>query len=112
MIIQKTRKTCIRCNKTYQATVEYFRRDSTKPDGFSIYCKVCAKTAGHNLNKDYYNKTVELKGVLGWRCPLWTERCGECRIINNCWRIVDNQPDDLPVKLVGKLAGTLRKRGE
>jgi len=111
MINPKITKTCINCNNTFPATAEYFRRDADKPDGFSIYCKACAKSMQRPTNKDYYNKTVELKGVLGWRCPLWTERCGECRVINTCWRIVNDQQDDLPVKLVGKLVGTLRKKG-
>jgi hypothetical protein len=102
-------KTCKHCKETYPATSEYFRRDATKPDGWSFYCKTCAKNMQRPANKEYYNRNVEVKGVLGWRCPLWTKRCGECRVINTCWRIVNDEPEDLPVKLVGKRVGTLRK---
>jgi len=103
-------KMCSKCHSSYPATEENFRHDSRTRDGFGIYCKPCIKAMQRNPNKEYYSRTVVEKGVLGWRCPLWTDRCGHCEVINTCWRIVKNQPEDLPVKLVGKLAGTLRKK--
>jgi hypothetical protein len=96
----KTKK-CIRCLRILPATVDNFRRDARTHDGYSIYCKDCVKEMQRDPNREYYNRTVERKGVLGWRCPLWTERCGECRIINTCWRIANDKVADLPVKLVG-----------
>ncbi len=106
-------KTCSTCRNAYPATSDYFRRDAAKSDGWSTYCKRCARTRAKAINRQYYNSTVAVKGVLGWRCPLWAQRCGECRVINVCWRIANDQPLDLPVKLAGKRSATMpRKRGK
>jgi hypothetical protein len=105
-------KMCSKCHNSYPATEENFRRDSRTRDGFGIYCKPCIRAMQRNPNKEYYIRTAFEKGVLGLRCPLWTDRCGHCDAINTCWRIVDDQPEDLPVKLVGKLAGSLHREGE
>jgi hypothetical protein len=101
-------KTCSNCRNAFPATSDNFRRDATKSDGWSTHCKRCARMIAKAINRQYYNNTVAVKGVLGWRCPLWTQRCGECRVINSCWRITNDQPEDLPVKLVGQATGSLR----
>lgn len=103
-------KTCTRCGDDFPMTSEYFRRDGSSKDGFSRYCKVCAKDMAKDPNKSHYDRTVEIKGVLGWRCPLWSEKCGECRIVNDCWRLLGHiDGDERPTKLRGHLSGTLRK---
>jgi hypothetical protein len=94
-------KICARCKKEYPATNEYFRRNSSRFDRLDYYCKTCAKAIGRAYMKDLYARDREVKGKLGVRCPLWTKRCGECFYINSCWRIKNDKPEDLPVKLAG-----------
>jgi hypothetical protein len=101
-------KLCSKCGDSYPAMEEYFRHDKRTQDGFSVTCKPCVKAMQKDPNKAYHDRTVVVKGVLGWRCPLWTGRCGHCEVINTCWRIRNDQPEDLPAKLVGPVAGSLR----
>jgi len=96
-------KTCAKCKKEFPATHEYFRRNSGRYDRLDYYCKSCARVMGRKYTKAVYDRDRELKGILGARCPLWTQRCGQCFRINTCWRIKSNKFRDLPTKLVGPL---------
>jgi hypothetical protein len=99
MSTEETR-TCLRCKKALPATTKYFRRDVTKPGGLREYCKACAlDTSGYS--QEHYNHVIETKGVLGFRCPLHTQRCGVCQTINRCWRLVGTDPVDFPEKMIG-----------
>lgn len=44
-------KTCTKCGRTFEATSEFFARDSTKKDGLHPQCKLCAK-AYYFANRD------------------------------------------------------------
>lgn len=104
-------KECVRCKNEFPANSKYFRRDANMKDSWSQYCKSCAKLMSKTHNKRHYEKTIDRKGILGSRCPLWAEKCGNCRIVNDCWRLPGHiEGDERPAKLRGHLKGTLRKR--
>jgi len=92
------KKTCVVCNKEYPASAEYFRRSGVSEDGLAPSCKTCSK----EYVKQYYLAEANVKGVLGFRCPLWALRCGECRTVTRCWRLEKSgweTVDERPAKL-------------
>ncbi len=91
-------KECFSCGETYPATPRYFRRSGVHADGLSPNCKVCSKRSV----AEFYDRTVNKKGVVGFRCVLWAEKCGYCVTVTKCWRLQDGahwHGDERPIKL-------------
>ena len=46
-------KRCTKCNEEFPATLEYFHRNRSRPDGLHSYCKRCNNATAGAWNKQY-----------------------------------------------------------
>jgi len=104
------RKVCLSCGKKYPATAEFFRRSGKQPDALAQSCKTCAK----NYTRNYYTVHADIKGVLGFHCPLHALRCGVCNTVSHCWRLEGHweTTDERPAKLRSDPIFVLKKKSK
>jgi len=93
--------TCTKCEETFPATDEYFRRNRRASSGFQSRCKECAQTSIKEHYVPFTELQLERRGEVGVKCPLYAKKCSKCIVLADCWRLDDIkfESESMPLKL-------------